>query len=298
MKQEYSDPPYKVSDIGYLTEVCKFVRDQPKSREEIKENTDVANSNKVVHFGLELKFLQEIDEGISTTQSGVQISYSSTDFVELFREAIQEYPLYHDLLKAVRDNQDQVVKEEEYIPRTEIEKHLRITLGIEISDYKAGRSADTFLLTLEAANLGNRIIGRGSKPTRIEISDEFFESVSDILNESTNDEETPLEPGSTQNSDQQRVDLNGETGFDELLNEFSSQSTVNLDVQLTVEGTDDPENIRDIILSIRKGLEQELDYTGTEESLGSTKNLDLEDEENEELSTNPDGNLSQFTEET
>lgn len=313
MTDEYPNPPYDVSDTKYLKEACEFLRSGAKTRDEIEEKTDISKPGKVIYLGLQLGFLKEVDEGISATESGVQLSYSSSDEAGLFREATRKYLLYHDLLKALYDNRDSIVREEEYIPRSEIEKHLRVTLKLELSDYKAKAAAKTFLRTLSAANLGEYISGRGGgKPGRIEIESGFFEIISDLLNSSDDDQATSEEKSDSTLSRPEKQDADLPHDPNTISNAVEVQSGVNLDIELSVDGSDDPENVRQLLLSIREGLKQEVNDTleSKEEPINAENNEHSDPEEvdgeqtpqeveepadDEESEEDVDGDLSQFT---
>lgn len=314
MTDEYPSPPYKVSDTDYLKEACEFLRSGAKTRDEIEEETDISKPNRVIYLGLQLGFLEEVDEGLSATQTGVQLSYSPSDETDLYREAVRNYPLYHDLLQALLENRDTVVREDEYIPISEIEKHLRVTLGLELSDYKAKEAARTFLKTLSAAGFGEHISGRGpGKPGRLELANGFFDIISDLLT-SPDDEQSSSDKGlDSTASSHEKQEENLAQDRNTISNAVEVQSRVNLDIELSVDGSDDPENVRQLLLSIRQGLKQEVDDTTAsgEGSIGAESNGQRDPEEvdgeqspreaeeeiadDEESEEERDGNLSQFT---
>lgn len=314
MTDEYPNPPYKVSDTDYLKEACEFLRSGAKTRDEIEEETDISKPNRVIYLGLQLGFLEEDDEGLSATESGVQLSYSPSDEPDLYREAVRDYPLYHDLLQALLENRDTVVREDEYIPLSEIEKHLRVTLGLELSDYKAKEAARTFLKTLSAAGLGEYISGHGpGKPGRLELVNEFFDIISDLLTSPDDEQSTSNRELDTSSSSHEKQEENLAQDHDTISNAVEVQSGVNLDIELSVDGSDDPENVRQLLLSIRQGLEQDVDATTAsgegpigaesneqddlEEVDGEQSPREAEEEiaDDEESEEDVDGDLSQFT---
>lgn len=155
----------------------------------------------------------------------------------------------------------------------------RTSVGLEGSESTLGDAATTFIQTLEAAGLGNYVVGRGGNETRLQVAEGFGRLVEKI----TEDNE----------SEQQSSEVKSEPQTQSVEEEFSNPTKEidsPLQIRLELSGEEDPNEIEKLIVGIRRGLGRNL---GLSDSEGGQVNGNAENSEDHQ---NDSEELESFTE--
>jgi len=184
---DYENPPTDASP-EHLIEVCEILKEGSKQRDEIYEQVDISDSvaSDVIRYGLSLGFLESEDNDLEATQRGLALTYAEEEserYQELFAEGIRESPLFSDLLNQLIKVEKENIKKQGYLNRDAAVRELRLQFGFDLTEKTLKRGVSTFLQTLEAAGLGKYQVGRGDKPTRLEVADGFLQQASQIFDE-------------------------------------------------------------------------------------------------------------------
>ena len=293
MTDEYSTPPAEVSDVQYLMQVCQAAREGPVTKEVLRGETDLSKLDKVIRYGLELGFLEKEEDQIVATKEGMELSYSSVEDAEsLFQTAVADYQTYSAWLETIYEDVDQRLKDEGYIPRSEFEKELRTSLGIQKGDYTIKSASTLFLRTLDVAGVGEFVSGRGGGlPARIEVSDDYKRVIEEVLGDANSEtsEEThqiatsttePDQPTPAQRNQQERS--------------IATEATnAGIGIDLSIDGSDDPDNVEELIVAIRRGLTADIE---TDQESESDSGQSTPDSESTDASDEADNQgLEEFT---
>lgn len=250
------DSAPKDASVEHLLEICEVLREGELTREELYEEVDQSKSlvRDNIRLGTGLRFLEESDEGVSATSRGIEASYNqgnSTDLAEQVRAGLQDYQLYNIVLKSLADND---FSGKESITKSDILQVFRTSVGLEGSESTLGDGATTFLQTLQYADLGNYVVGRRGKETRLELSEDFEDLVDDIVEEQEEDpqEEQDQEP-SNERIEPRQEPTTGQVSYPEV--ESGSAFQINLELS----GEEDPKQVEELIIGVRRGLARELD---------------------------------------
>lgn len=243
------------ASVENLLELCEVLREGDLSRGELYE---VVNQSETlvrdnIRYGVGLEFLEESEEGVSATSRGIEASYNKDDSEELaeqFQSGLRDYRLYNVVLEALVE--DGVVQKEE-ITKSDVLQVFRTSVGLEGSENTLGSAATTFINTLEAAGLGNYIVGRGGKETRVELDEEFEVLVEQIIEDDQAEEV----------ASQQAVPEGVQGGNDSLdqataknIQCQDSESGGSFQIRLELSGDEDPAKVEELIVGIRRGLAQ------------------------------------------
>ncbi|MFC6719168.1 hypothetical protein ACFQGT_02630 [Natrialbaceae archaeon GCM10025810] len=287
----FDSTPKDASD-EHLLELCEFLREGEHSREELYDAIDQGRTlvSDNIRYGIGLGFLEESEDGISATSRGIEASYNQdnpADLVDQFQSGLQEYQLYNIVLKELASND---VSENDSITKSDVLKVFRTAVGLEASEKTLGSAATTFLQTLAAAGLGEYIVGRGGNETRLELDEEFEELINPIV------ENEPDQP----DPQPRQEDAGSQTrskAVDSLIPEVQSSNPFKISLELS--GSEDPSEVEELIVAVRRGLALDIDVsesninnesTDNDESTeidvdGSEENLDPSDQEK---NSNPD----------
>lgn len=237
----YDNPPTDASPKNLLA-LCNALSDGSLTADEL-DDSDIGLSKTVIRdtlrYGIRLGFINEDDDGkLKLTDRGWDIAFVDDvdETVEKpFRTGIQDWPLYSDLI-------DKIVEEdllEKGDPNTITQKQILPILNrsfgfSELSTESTLKPATTtFLQTLDAAGYGNYVIGRGGKPTRIEVNDDFRE----LTREERRDGEGAPRDGDDRGDDR-RDDVEDERGSEKTPEEESGSDDTEQRIQTDVGGTD------------------------------------------------------------
>jgi len=295
--------PRKDASVENLLSLCEILREGPLPREEIYEEADIGRSlvSDTIEYGTRLGFLSETEDGIKATERGIGASYyteGDSDLEEHIIEGLSEYNLYRAVLETLApDAQDSGV-----ITKKDVLRTFRTEMGLSGSESTLGDAAITFLQTLDAGGCGEYIVGRRGKESRVEVAEGFENIVERITTVETDTEQSDSQVSPKASTDSEAdPDTSGETiqphrgtGQDEVgphkpLNQTQSDSFT---VSLELSGDEEPENVEQLILAIRRGLTKNLNETPAKtegEQEGATNN-----QESEEDSDSSDQSLDSF----
>lgn len=295
--------PRKDASVENLLSLCVILREGPLPRDEIYEEADIGRSlvSDTIEYGNRLGFLTETDGEIKAAERGIATSYyneGDSDLEEHIIEGLQEYDLYRTVLETLASE----ALENGVITKKDLLRTFRTEMGLDGSERTLGDAAITFLQTLDAGGCGDYIVGRGGKESRIEVAENFEEivekiSTADSEEDQSNRSSSPK--GSTDSeagpeTSEEDTRSKQDTGQGEIrqrkpLNQGQSDPFT---VKLELSGDEEPENVEQLILAIRRGLKknisQDLTKTGEEEESGANN------QESEEDSDSADQSLDSF----
>lgn len=171
--------------------------------------------------------------------------------------------------------------EKEEITKSDVLQVFRTSVGLEGSENRLSSAATTFLKTLEAAGLGEYIVGRGGNETRLELNDEF-ETVSDqVIGES--------EEGSNQQVNQERIDFPNKS-IAKNIQRSDLDASSSFQVRLELSGDEDPTEIEELIAGVRRGLTRDLNTSdSSEDPMDTVEDNPAEDSKKENSEGSDDG---------
>lgn len=281
---EYTNPPQDASPEN-LKGICGHLIEGEATSDELNEEIEMASTliSDSLRYGVLLGFLEETDGTFSTTKRGTNWYYTNKGSPEahsLFRDGMEDYKLFFELLNHIVDSE--VDREESIIRQSYIIKILRTEFGFSLSENTLKNGANTFLETMAYAGYGEYIIGRGGKETRLEGNDSLIEASLEGEKEAEQDERTPPTKAEEQRDSQSKDRVPSTTDKDAALSSVDlgvNDSTGRMDINLELSGSEDPENIFNIIISIRKALEQPLGEitSGGEENTSDSESFETED---------------------
>jgi len=291
--------PRKDASVENLLSLCVALREGELSRNELAGNADIGSSliSDNIHFGAQLGFLEETDDVVKATNRGITASYAEEgddDLEEQFIDGIRSYSLYKEVFsELVPDG-----KENGVLTKNDIIRVFRTSVGLTGSESTLGGAAITFLQTLDAAGCGDYVAGRRGNESRIELSDQF-DSIAERVTESDDTNKRESAPATDRN-EQETPRGNG----DRLASpqpipdrEFTSEtSSTPFDVSLSLQGDEDPENVEELILAVRRGFERDLDDDYAEQPMDSDEASPDENEgdDSDDESESPDQSLDSF----
>jgi hypothetical protein len=200
---------------------------------------------------------------------------SPKELAEQLRAGLEDYPLYNAVLTAVVE---EVIDNNEEITKSDILQVFRTSVGLGGSESTLGDGATTFLQTLQYSKLGEYVVGRRGKETRLEISDNFGNIVETIIEESSESNR-----GSEQDSSDEELGLDQEP-MPERVSNLGADSDGRFQINLELSGDESPKKIEELIVGVRRGLTRNIDFQNQE---GEEEPVDL-DEENKDYQSNSD----------
>lgn len=295
--------PRKDASIENLLSLCEILREGPLSRDELYDEADIGRSlvSDTIEYGNRLGFLAGSEEEIKATERGIAASYyddSDADLEEYIVEGICDYDLYRMVLKTLAPE----AQENGVVTKKDVVRTFRTEMGLSGSESTLGDAAITFLQTLDAGGCGDYIVGRRGKESRIEVADDFGGIVEKIASVETDTEQSngQISPKSGTDFEADPEISEGPTqsqqGIGQVeIGQHKAQKQTQSDsfsVSLELNGDEEPENVEQLILAIRRGLEKDLseNSTKTEGEQKSTTN----NQESEEDSDSSDQSLDSF----
>lgn len=309
------------ADAERVCDLCGLVGSTPKERSAIFEAVDKSRRTTQgdIQYAKALGLIKEAEDGIKATNRGIDISHTNPNEKrreKLFRDSIADFEPYSTLTSKLSST-----REGEVFERRDVDRHIRISIDQDLKDGPRKNAATLYLQTLEAAGIGRYVRGRGENPARLEINQE--EDLNDLLelisgrkskeNTKTTPEKQdreakverdapPIEDGSPQT-----ISSIASPVGESLLPSFH----VTLDIQLELDGTEDPSHIQELVAGIREGLvstesegsmEQEVEISPENDYPESDMNSQMaENEPDSEQKTNketdrgsPDSSLGDF----
>ena len=176
-------------------------------------------------YGADLGFIDIEEDEYELTPRGFKLGLESNGEVHsgLFADAISEYPPYLAISNhLLSENDSQALTVDDVIKALRIEFELTGP-----SDDTLRRAGSTFLRTLDAAGMGNFVLGRGDKPTRLELeeftSDQMQTTISGIASQS-DDEESKEQNKEAENSSRDEEETEADAELVESEPESNSRS--------------------------------------------------------------------------
>jgi hypothetical protein len=227
------------------------------ARGEVTEKADSGDSaiSASITYGQRLGFIEEgEDNQLQLTDLGSRLHYNRGDEEEvasIFRSAICDFSTYQTLLKELAIDATDIVRDEPVIQQSTVVEELDLTLRFDASEGTLEEYANTFLKSLAKASLGEYVVGRREYQTRLEVIEDFDTEVTELIAEDDDGEEAKRETDKTGNSDSPEETI--ESGH------ISSQSPAppietRLNIDFSISGDDDPENVLRILQALRQGL--------------------------------------------
>lgn len=170
-------PPYDAS-VENIQTLCTELRDATEeSADDLEESVEGLQGTTFMQnlkAAVELGFFEENDGLYQPTTKGKRIGYGldSAQQRELFREVINDYEFYHELLGIVGDELEEN-NGEQYLSRDEVQRAIGINFEFSVSDRTLESAAGTFLKLLDAAGVGEYKQGRKGHPTRLVVNDQY-----------------------------------------------------------------------------------------------------------------------------
>jgi len=290
--------PRKDASVENLLSLCVALREGELSRDEIAEKADIGSSliSDNIHFGVQLGFLEETEDSVRATNRGITASYAEEgddDLEEQFIDGIRSYSLYRDVFsELVPDG-----KESGVLTKNDIIRVFRTSVALTGSESTLGGAAITFLQTLDAAGCGDYVAGRRGNESRIELSDQFDliaerVTTSDDTNkkESTPDIDSS-EPETPQGNDGPLASPQPIPDRETL----SETPSTPFEVSLSLDGDEDPQNVEQLILAVRRGFDRDLDVNYADQAVDSDEDFTHENEvDDSDESDSPDQSLDSF----
>jgi len=185
-KQDATDiefPPTRGDPESLLELVEALSKGGAYSNENLADSLDVSKRKVqgTTQYARDLGFVEERDEGYVLTDEGYELTFASDEAEqrELFRESIKRYPSYRYILQS---SLDELNNESESLDSPTILKELRTTFEFRENNDATLRDAITTLLkTIDSADLGDYIVGRGSASTRLELSSDELQSLRNLV---------------------------------------------------------------------------------------------------------------------
>lgn len=291
--------PRKDASVENLLSLCVALREGELSRDELAENADIGSSliSDNIHFGVQLGFLEELEDGVKATNRGITASYAEQgddDLEDQFIDGIRNYALYEQVFSELVPD----AKENGVLTKNDIIRVFRTSVGLTGSESTLGGAAITFLQTLDAAGCGNYVAGRRGNKSRIELSEQF-DSIAERVTKSDDNDREESSPA-TDGVEQETPRRNGDSSRSPQSipgQEFLSETSSTLfDVSLSLSGDEDPENVEQIILSVRRGFKRDLGGDDAEQPMDSDKASPDESEADnpDDEPESPDQSLDSF----
>lgn len=285
---DYSSSP-KDADPEKLKNLCGALVEGERSVEELYDQLDMGDSlvNDTLRYGERLGFIERLDDGVvKNTNRGTKWHYANegTDnATNLFKDGITEYVLYKELLMELsydlEDNTDEFA-----INQSSVVQLFRTEFGFTLAESSLSDGANTFLKTLEAAGFGNYVIGRRGKETRLESNEELLAFVEGIEGQAATigSEDGDMKEEELEGDDNKRSnDPDGTNLAEETqTNNVTDSATGQLRLELAIDGSDDPENVYRLLVSIRKALESPIEDLP---SFSFSSDVERSDESNQSL---------------
>lgn len=282
-EKEYQTPPYSVSKLEYVIQLCAAVQNTTKPRDSIIDDVDVPKPYKVITYADRLGFVEKVDSGFKATDAGIKLSFANVQGAgEIVHDTIRRYNFYRDLSEIIYKRYDSLVTQQ-YLPRKSVEKEIQLRFEFDVSSSVRKDIADQYLRTLDWAGLGDRISGSSSKPARLEFGDDFRSSLSELTSEDgliaelstkSNSAEQPTAPKRTMTEEGSGTSVE----VDSIKTNYAS--SVNLNIQFEIDGSDDPKNVRSLMRVIREELQGDMNEVDnskqSESTVGLSENYPLE----------------------
>lgn len=261
---EYTETPQKASPEKLL-EICDLLLDKGNlstpelsERTEYRERVITVNTN----YGVSLGFLERTDSGkIKLTDLGTEASLNNEDEnppEEQFRDGIIMYPFCRDALSELAENH---IEDNSFL-KNDIERVFRTSLGVEGSKSTISSKITTFLRTLDYAGLGEYKQGRRGKKSRLELSEEFQTLYDEMFTDESGKQEETSE-NTSPNREQQKQQ--SETPRQKLISHRPHTQTtkqgVSFDISLELSGDEDPEQVEELVSSVRRGMSRNVNET-------------------------------------
>jgi len=252
---ELTTPP--TSDPDNLTEVCQILRGSSMTRGEVTEKAESGASaiSASITYGQRLGFIEEgEDNRLQLTDLGSKLHYNRGDKEEvasIFRSAIRDFSTYQELVKELTVDATDIVQDERVIQQKTVVKELDLTLGFDASESTLKEYANAFLKSLAKANLGEYVVGRKEYQTRLVVIEDFDIAVTELIVGEDDGEEAQRETQKTGNNSSQ-----GETIESRQISSQSPAPSIEtrLNIDFSISGGDDPENVLRILQALQQGL--------------------------------------------
>jgi len=265
--------PPKDASVENLLELCEVLREGKRTRKELTEavdqSEDLVRDN--LRFGVALGFITEIEDSFKTSSRGVEASYNQTNSGELaeqFQQGLSEYQIYRIVLKELAEEDFSV--DVSPITKSDVLRVFRTSVGFEGSESTLGDRATTFIQTLEKAGLGEYVVGRRGKESRLEIGEEFDTLVGQVLDDGDESEQALEKSEETKSEKEPSAEVVKSP-------DSTTSKEAPFQIKLELSGDEDPGHVEDLIVGVRRGLTRNLNQPGVDHN---EESIEAENEEN------------------
>ncbi|WP_177197646.1 hypothetical protein [Halogranum rubrum] len=246
-----------------VSDLCGLVGTTVKRKEVVYDvsETSKRTTHSDIQYAKALGLMQVTDKGIKATNLGIDISQTNKDEVRreaLFREAVANFEPYATLVMKMSTSGSNEVFE-----RRDVDRHIRVNSDYDLKDGPREKAATMFLQTLEAAGVGRYVVGRKGNQTRLEIEDE--EALNELLaliSEKNPEEAEEVDENGVSNAEPSNENSTSRAshthtnpsiaGLDKVL---QSNPQFTFEIQLNLDGTEDPVNVQNLVAGIKEGWE-------------------------------------------
>ncbi|SET54638.1 ATP-dependent endonuclease [Natrinema hispanicum] len=188
--REIEFPPTRGNPEALLDLVGVLSKGGTHSVESLTDDLDVSKRSVrgSTKYAKALGFVEETEEGFKLTDDGFELAFASeeSERENLFKEAIKRCSSYRHILRSSIAESSEDGGDIDWIDSPTIRKELRTTFNFrDYQDETLRKAITTILQTAESAGLGEYIVGRGSKPTRLELSSGSLKQLDSLLSSST-----------------------------------------------------------------------------------------------------------------
>jgi hypothetical protein len=281
---EYTETPQQASP-EILLKICDLLLDEGNlSVEEISGSLEPKKRqiSDNITYGLALGFLKKNEEGeISITNLGADATIddgSEKPASNEFREGIMNYPFCRDALSELAEKH----REDRKFTKSDIKRVFRTTLGVELSGNTMTNKITTFLNTLDSAGLGEYMRGSGGKESRLELNEGFQSLYDEMFAEEGEEEETTESASLDREEQNENLSARQQSTSPQPSRQLTKQG-VSFEISLELSGDEDPEQVEELITSVRRGMNRNVNET--EENRGgdtTEKDPTQESDETEE----------------
>jgi hypothetical protein len=265
--------PPKDASVENLLELCEVLREGKRTRKELTEavdqSEDLVRDN--LRFGVALGFITEIEDSFKTSSRGVEASYNQTNSGELaeqFQQGLSEYQTYRIVLKELAE--EDFSADASPITKSDVLRVFRTSVGFEGSESTLGDRATTFIQTLEKAGLGEYVVGRRGKESRLEIGEEFDTLVGQVLDDGDESEQALEKSEETKSEKEPSAEVVKSP-------DSTTSKEAPFQIKLELSGDEDPGHVEDLIVGVRRGLTRNLNQPGVDHN---EESIEAENEEN------------------
>lgn len=249
---EHKAPPKNASGKGILS-ICDILIDEEMTREELYEESEQVNSTirANLSYGKSLSFIEEDDDGtVKLSNLGKKAGFSfrkddEESISEYFIEGISNGTFFQKAISKLieGDEMGDTLTKDEVAQIFFTSEELDVSGNMDTVESKT----TTFLKTLESAGLGEYKKGSGGEKGSRLILNDRFDSVYQELFVDEEEVGTDIEEDATI----QRKEV---PRYQPQPTQQATEQGISFDISLELSGDEDPEQIEELVASVRRGM--------------------------------------------